>query len=91
MRNRGVILRFARESRKKKQEACQFADGLRKATILSQAIRQIAGIAGLSLTDLAHTHGTRGACPVLSAHQRSRKRCDDFKFITFSASILPIK
>jgi hypothetical protein len=51
MRNRGVILRFARESEKKKQEACQFADGPRNAAILSQAIRQIAGIAGLSLTD----------------------------------------
>jgi hypothetical protein len=81
----------ARESEGKKQEACQFAGGRRNATILPQAIRQIAGIACLCLTDSAHIHGTRGVCSVLSAHQRSRKRCDDFKFITFSASTLPIK
>jgi hypothetical protein len=81
----------ARESGVKKQEACQFAHGPRKAAILSQATRQIVDIAGPSLTDLAHIHGTRGVCTVLSAHQRSRKRCDDFKFITLSASILPIK
>ena len=37
MRNRGVILRFARESDKKKQEACQFARDHGKATTLSQA------------------------------------------------------
>ena len=36
MRNRGVILRFARESDRRKQEACQFACNHVKATILSQ-------------------------------------------------------
>jgi hypothetical protein len=41
----------ARESEDKKQEACQFADGPRDGAILSQAIREITDIAGLSLTD----------------------------------------
>lgn len=36
MRNRGVILRFARESEKKKQEACQFAARRLRTAILSQ-------------------------------------------------------
>jgi hypothetical protein len=91
MRNRGVILRFARESDKKKQEPCQFARNHEKATILSQAKASNPAIKGVSLTDLAHTCRTRGTYQVLPTHQRSRKRCDDFKFITFSASILPTK
>jgi hypothetical protein len=69
MRHRGVILRFARESDLKKQEACQFADARPNTTNLSQASAGNAGIKGVSLTDLADASGTGDASRVFSAQQ----------------------
>jgi hypothetical protein len=54
-RNRGVILRRARESETKKQEACQFGGGSREQAILSQAGPGNPAAEGVSLTDSADT------------------------------------
>jgi hypothetical protein len=58
-RNRGVILRLARESELKMQEACQFNPALEYATILSQVKTEKPETKGASLTGLAHIRGTR--------------------------------
>jgi hypothetical protein len=89
-RNRGVILRLARESKNEMQEACQFpstpADNEYFITFKTEKCTSERTF----LNSLRHHGGThRGSAGFLRL-KRPEMHSDDFKFITLFASYVPI-
>jgi hypothetical protein len=89
-RNRGVILRLARESQDKMQEACQFAAALAGNVNFPEIRTEKPTNKRTFLNSLRHNDGTFGGRQGFPRWKRPEMHCDDFKFITFSASYVPI-
>jgi hypothetical protein len=89
-RNRGVILRLARESAFEMQEACQFTADIKAQEDFVHAQAENPANKSDFLNLLRHNVGTLDSAGAFSSARRLEKRCDDFKFITFSASYVPI-
>jgi hypothetical protein len=88
-RNRGVILRLARESNEEMQEACQFATTPTDNEDFITFKTEKCASERTFLNSLRHDDGTHRGSAGFPRLKRPEMHSDDFKFITLFASYVP--